>query len=95
MPQPLRQFGYFCLPLLYRDRLVGRIDCKAHRAQARFEIKSIHIEHQVGDDFPDLMSATLQRFASFNGCDHIEYAQDIRERLGEPLADLLSKSTVA
>jgi uncharacterized protein YcaQ len=31
VPAPLRQFGYFCLPVLYRDRLVGRIDCKAHR----------------------------------------------------------------
>jgi uncharacterized protein YcaQ len=95
VPQPLRQFGYFCLPLLYRDRLVGRIDCKAHRAQARLEVKSIHIEQKVGDDFADLMGATLQRFASFNGCDHIEYAKAIRERLGGQLAGLLPKSTAA
>ena len=74
VPEALRQFGYFCLPLLYRDRLVGRIDCKAHRAQAMLEVKSIHIEQKVGDDFTDLLGATLQRFASFNGCDHIEYA---------------------
>jgi uncharacterized protein YcaQ len=99
VPEALRQFGYFCLPLLYRDRLVGRIDCKAHRAQARFEVKSIHIERPVGDDFPDLMCAALQRFASFNGCDRIEYAQALREHLGERLggrlAGLLPKSTVA
>ena len=75
VPRPLRQFGYFCLPLLYRDRLVGRIDCKAHRAQARLEVKSMHIEKALDDDFPELMSATLQRFASFNGCDQIEYAK--------------------
>ena len=91
VPQALRQFGYFCLPLLYRDRLVGRIDCKAHRAQARLEVKSIHIEQKVGDDFPDLMGATLQRFASFNGCDHIEYAQAPRGYL----ASLLQTSTGA
>jgi uncharacterized protein YcaQ len=95
VPEALRQFGYFCLPLLYRDRLVGRIDCKAHRAQARFEVKSIHIEQPVGDDFPDLMCAALQRFASFNGCDRIEYAQALGERLGGRLAGLLPKSTVA
>ncbi len=85
VPEPLRQFGYFCLPLLYRDRLVGRIDCKAHRAQARLEVKSIHIEQAVGDDFAELMNAALQRFASFNGCDQIEYAQTPRG----PLAGLL------
>ena len=91
VPEPLRQFGYFCLPLLYRDRLVGRIDCKAHRAQARLEVKSIHIEQAVGDDFADLMSAALQRFASFNGCDQIEYAQTPRG----PLAGLLQTTSGA
>ena len=91
VPEALRQFGYFCLPVLYRDRLVGRIDCKAHRAQARFEVKSIHIEQKVGDDFTDLMGSALQRFASFNGCDHIEYAQAPRGHL----ASLLQTSTGA
>ena len=91
VPEPLRQFGYFCLPLLYRDRLVGRIDCKAHRAQARLEIKSIHIEQPVDDDFVDLMSTALQRFASFNGCDQIEYAQTPRG----PLAGLLQTTSGA
>jgi len=92
VPEALRQFGYFCLPLLYRDRLVGRIDCKAHRAQARLEVKSIHIEQSVDDAFPDLMCAALQRFANFNGCSQIEYAKTLREHLGEhpggPLAGL-------
>ena len=91
VPEPLRQFGYFCLPLLYRDRLVGRIDCKAHRAQARLEVKSIHIEQAVGDDFAELMNAALQRFASFNGCDQIEYAQAPRG----PLAGLLQTTSRA
>jgi uncharacterized protein YcaQ len=72
VPRPLRQFGYFCLPLQYRDHLVGRIDCKAHRAQARLEVKSVHIEKPVGEDFPELLSAALKSFASFNGCEHID-----------------------
>ena len=74
VPEPLRQFGYFCLPLLYRDRLVGRIDCKAHRAQARLEVKSVHIEKPVGEDFPEQMSAALKSFASFNGCEQIDFS---------------------
>ena len=72
VPGPLRQFGYFCLPLQYRDHLVGRIDCKAHRAQARLEVKSVHIEKPVGEDFPELLSAALKSFASFNGCEQID-----------------------
>lgn len=79
LPQPQRQFGYFCLPILYRDRLVGRLDCKAHRAGARFEVKSAHIEPELDDDFDELLAAALQSFASFNACDQIDLT-DARSR---------------
>jgi hypothetical protein len=79
LPQPQRQFGYFCLPILYRDRLVGRLDCKAHRAGARLEVKSVHIERALDDDFDELLTAALQSFASFNACDQIDLA-DARSR---------------
>ena len=73
LPQPQRQFGYFCLPLLYRDRLVGRLDCKAHRAKGLLEVKSVHIEQPVGDDFADLLRAALQSFAGFNTCGEFDF----------------------
>ena len=41
----------------------------------------MHIEKTAGDDFSELMSATLQRFASFNDCDELEYAQAPRGSL--------------
>ncbi len=68
VPGPLRQFGYFCLPLMYRDRLVGRIDCKAHRTDNSLEVKSLHIEHKTDGDFIDLLCQALQTFAVFNHC---------------------------
>jgi uncharacterized protein YcaQ len=71
VPQPQRQFGYFCLPILYRDRLVGRIDCKAHRKQQKLELKSIHIEHKVDHEFPQKLDSALQSFAAFNSCSAI------------------------
>jgi hypothetical protein len=75
LPKPQRQFGYFCLPLLLRDRLVGRLDCKAHRAEARLEVRSVHLEHPVGDDFPELLAAALQSYAAFNGCAGYHFQQ--------------------
>ena len=71
VPQQKRQYGYFCLPLLYRDRFVGRIDCKAHRKQKRFEIKSIHIEGKVDDLFGAALSEAVKVFARFNRCEEI------------------------
>lgn len=67
---PKRQFGYFCLPVLHGDRLVARIDCKAHRAEQRLEVLSLHLEDSALDEdqfFPAL-GQELQRFADFNKC---------------------------
>jgi len=71
---PKRVFGYFCLPILYGDRFVGRIDCKAHRAENRFEVLSLNLENIAFDRdkvFPALHDE-LQRFADFNNCPLLE-----------------------
>ncbi|MEM9121100.1 MAG: crosslink repair DNA glycosylase YcaQ family protein, partial [Cyanobacteria bacterium P01_F01_bin.56] len=49
VPAAKRQYGYFCLPLLYRDKFVGRMDCKAHRKIGHLEIKSLHFEQHQFD----------------------------------------------
>ncbi len=72
VPEAKRQYGYFCLPILYRDSLVGRIDCKAHRKQGVLELRSKHIESKVDDNFPEAFQAAMDDFAQFNGCDKIE-----------------------
>ncbi len=43
-PGKLRKFGYFSLPILHKDELVGRVDAKAHRKLRRFEVKALHLE---------------------------------------------------
>jgi len=68
VPEPKRQFGYFCLPILYRDRLVGRIDCKANRKQQKLELKAVHVERKVDEEFSQRLDSALQSFATFNGC---------------------------
>ena len=70
VPAPKREFGYFCLPILYGERFVGRIDCKAHRAEQRFEVLSLHMEGGPldRDQFFPALSEELQRFAEFNKC---------------------------
>ena len=47
VPDHKRRYGYFVLPILYRGRLVGRLDAKAHRASGEFEIKTIYLEPDV------------------------------------------------
>jgi uncharacterized protein YcaQ len=74
VPAPKRQFGYFCLPILYGDKFVARADCKAHRKQGVFEIKSMHYEPDFmpNDDFIEAFSRAIDLFSTFNGCGDIE-----------------------
>ena len=71
VPEKKRRFGYFCLPLVYRDRLVGRADCKAHRQLRRFELKSLYIEKAVDSKFASALARALTSLATFNGCDEL------------------------
>lgn len=72
VPETKRQYGYFCLPILYRDKFIGRMDCKAHRTQKNLEIRSLYIESDVDDGFIDALKVALQDFAKFNSCEQIE-----------------------
>lgn len=70
VPAAKRIYGYFCLPVLYGDRLVGRIDCKAHRSERRLQVLSLHLEEPKLKRGPFLpaLGRELKRFAEFNAC---------------------------
>ena len=42
-----RQYGYYVLPFLWRDRIVGRADLKSERAEGALVVKALHIEPGV------------------------------------------------
>lgn len=72
VPEAKRQFGYFCLPILYRDQFAGRIDCKVHRSSKVLEIKSLSLENKLDDDFVPALKAALAGFAHFNNCQQFQ-----------------------
>jgi uncharacterized protein YcaQ len=73
---PKRVYGYFCLPILFGDRFVGRVDCKAHRRERRFELLSVHVEEPMPDrdldEFRSAFTVALQALAGFCGCDRVD-----------------------
>ena len=42
-----RRYGYYVLPLLWRDRIVGRADLKSERAEGKLVLKAFHREPGV------------------------------------------------
>jgi uncharacterized protein len=46
-PEPQRRYGYYVLPLLWRDRIVGRADLKSERATGTLLVKAFHRESGV------------------------------------------------
>lgn len=77
VPEPKRQYGYFSLPLLFRGEFIGRMDCKAHRKERRLEIKSLHLESQLGEktfDDEQVINAFVEAikiFSEFQQCDFV------------------------
>ncbi len=73
VPAAKRNYGYFCLPVLYGDGFVGRIDCKAHRKESRLNVVSLHMEIEPDEALLSALGDALQSFAAFNECDSIEF----------------------
>ena len=73
LPEAKRKYGYFCLPVLYGDRFVGRFDPKADRASKVFHIKQMHFEKNFSPDenFNAGFALKLKAYASFTGCDKV------------------------
>ncbi|QCP53904.1 winged helix-turn-helix domain-containing protein [Trinickia violacea] len=72
-PAAKRKFGYFCLPVLRRGKLVGRVDAKAHRASGVFELKAVHVEPgvRIGTGFIADLRRAVQRCADWHGTPQI------------------------
>lgn len=75
VPEAKRRWGYYVFPVLEGDRLVGRLDAKAHRADGVLRLRAFWPEAGVRltRARTEKLDAELQRLARFAGCEWVEY----------------------
>jgi len=73
-PAPKRKYGYYVLPFMQGERLVGRLDPKFHRDRGVLEIRNIWWEPRLKATKPQRRSLNdaLERLAKFIGAERIE-----------------------
>jgi uncharacterized protein YcaQ len=50
VPEKKRRYGYYVMPILERERFIGRADLKAHREEKRMEVKGLWPEPNLTFD---------------------------------------------
>ena len=67
-PAPRRIWGYFCLPILHKDRLVGRFDPKLERRESTLRLKHLHLEPgvQPEDELVTDIASAMHSFMAFH-----------------------------
>ena len=93
VPEAKRKYGYFSLPLLFRDMFIGRMDCKNHRKERRLEVKSLHFEEHSFDleKVIDAFSKSLQEFCLFQKCESVSVGLVNPKRLKSKLRKALKE----
>ncbi len=76
VPEAKRKFGTYVLPILWGDRLIGRIDPRMDRTEERLILNSVHAEPgaPTGKDVASEIGDTIARFATFLGAEEVAYS---------------------
>ena len=71
-PAAKRRWGYYALPILYEDRLVGKLDAAADRKASVLRVNAIHEDVKFARSMTKGVHAELEDLASWLGMSAIE-----------------------
>jgi uncharacterized protein len=66
-PKDKRRWGYFALPVLHEDRLVGKVDATADRKRSVLEVHAVHEDVRFSRGMTSAVHAELESLASWLG----------------------------
>jgi hypothetical protein len=78
LPPEKRRWGWYVLPIMFRDRLVGRLEPRINREGARVEVLDVWWEEgfapRRADGFVDSMRDALRAYLRFADANRIDWA---------------------
>lgn len=90
-PAAQREWGYFCLPILHGDRLVGRFDPKMERDAGLLRVKALYLEPGVAADaaLVAAVAGAMRDFMVFHGAQELVIERSEPAAFGEKLTAAL------
>ena len=92
VPQAKRRWGYYVLPILFGDRLVGRIEPRIERREGALRVVGLWFEDGFDalaePPFVPAFAAALRAHAEFGGVERIVLPRNARHR---PVVGAVSK----
>jgi uncharacterized protein len=73
-PAAKRRWGYFALPVLHEDRLVGKVDATADRKRSLLDVHAIHEDVRFTRALTKAVNAELETLAAWLGLDDVVLA---------------------
>jgi uncharacterized protein YcaQ len=70
-PAAQRRWGYFALPILHEDRLVGKLDATADREASVLQVHAIHEDVRFSKPIAKAVTAELEALAAWIGLEAI------------------------
>ncbi len=90
VPKHKRQYGYFVLPILHGDQLIGRIDPVLDRKKKTFVINNVYAEPDAPMDTTtgQAIAQAISNLGTFIGAERIEYSEHVPDGWRKSLTSL-------
>ncbi|HJU52643.1 MAG TPA: crosslink repair DNA glycosylase YcaQ family protein, partial [Acidimicrobiia bacterium] len=66
-PAPKRRWGYFALPILHHDRLIGKLDAFSDRKSGFLRVNAIHQDLPFTKAMSKALDSEIEALASWLG----------------------------
>jgi uncharacterized protein YcaQ len=86
-----RIYGYFCFPILYKDRLVGRFDPKLNRKTGVLQLNALYLEPGIEpeEEMISRIAGAMRDFLAWHGAKELQITKSDPPEFAQKLLQAL------